>query len=155
MTPGSVMRLRRQSLMLLRRGRLIGLRRGTFIAILVALAVVPGPASAARPCTNHACQSAGLVRWTRLLPGAWLAQAGLAGTTPAQGDAYAAMGGQVAAIGIGTTVFAYWSRSGAPAWASSLAGFRAGSRRCTTNTVEPTLMASPGLKRVRAWGSTG
>ncbi len=128
MTPGSVMRLRRQSLMLLRRGRLIGLRRGTFIAILVALAVVPGPASAARPCTNRACQSAGLARWARLLPGAWLAQAGLAGTTPAQGDAYAAMGGQVAAIGIGTKVFAYWSRSGAPAWASSLAGFRAGSR---------------------------
>jgi hypothetical protein len=103
-------------------------RRASFIALLVALAVVPGPASAARPCTNRVCQSAGLVRWARLLPGAWLARAGLAGATPAQGDAYAAMGGQIAAIGIGTTVFAYRSRSGAPAWDSSLAGFRAGSR---------------------------
>ncbi len=104
------------------------LRRGSFIAILVALAIVPGPASAARPCTNRACESAGQVRWIRMLPGTWVAQAGLAGTTPAQGDAYAAMGQQIAAIGIGTTVFAYQSRSGAPAWDSSLAGFRAGSR---------------------------
>ncbi len=57
-----------------------------------------------------------------------MAQPGLAGTTPAQGDAYAAMGARVAAIGLGTTVFAYQSRSGAPAWESALAGFRAGSR---------------------------
>ena len=154
MTPGSVMRLRRQSLMLLRRGRLIGLRRGTFIAILVALAVVPGPASAARPCTNRACQSAGLVRWTRLLPGAWLAQAGLAGTTPAQGDAYAAMGGQVAAIGIGTTLFAYWSRSGAPAWASSLAGFRAGSRIVSVRVLPGVITAGVDVPGRRA-GSPG
>jgi hypothetical protein len=104
------------------------LRRGSFIAVLVALAIVPGPASAARPCTNRACQSAGLVRWARPLPGAWVAQSGLAGTTPAQGAAYAAMGGRIAVIGIGTTVFAYQSRSGAPSWDSSLAGFRAGSR---------------------------
>ena len=113
---------------LLKSGPLNTLRRGSFLAILVALAIVPGPASAARPCTNRACQSEGLVRWARLLPGAWVAQAGLAGTTPAQGAAYAAMDGQIAVIGIGTTVFAYRSRSGAPAWDSSLAGFRAGSR---------------------------
>jgi hypothetical protein len=104
------------------------LRRGAFVAILVALAVVPGPTSAARPCTSRACQSAGMVRWARPLPGAWVAQPGLAGTTPAQGDAYAAMAGGIAAIGLGTTVSAYQSRSGAPAWASSLAGFRIGSR---------------------------
>jgi len=103
-------------------------------ALLVALAIVPGPTSAARPCTNRACQSAGLVRWARLLPGAWVAQAGLAGTTPAQGAAYAAMGGHIAVIGIGTTVFAYQSRSGAPAWDSSLAGFRAGSRIVSVRT---------------------
>ena len=111
-----------------RPGSLKSLRRGSLIAILVALAVVPGPASAARPCTNRACESAGLVRWARPLPGTWVAQSGLAGTTPAQGAAYAAMGGQIAVIGIGTTVFAYQSRSGEPAWDSSLAGFRAGSQ---------------------------
>jgi hypothetical protein len=118
----------------LRPGSLKSLRRASFVAILVALAVVPGPTSAARPCTNRACQSAGLVRWARALPGAWVAQAGLAGTTPAQGAAYAAMGRQVAVLGIGTTVFAYQSRSGAPAWASSLAGFRAGSRIVSVRT---------------------
>jgi hypothetical protein len=135
-TPGSLMRLRRGShmwlrrgwFMRLRRGSHIRLRRGWFIAILVAMAVVPGPASAARPCTNRAGQSAGMVRWSRPLPGAWVAQPGLAGTTPAQGDTYAALGGRIAAIGIGTTVFAYKSRSGSPVWDSSLAGFRAGSR---------------------------
>ncbi len=122
------MRLRRGSPLPLRPGSLMWLRRGSFLVILVALAVVPGPASAARPCTSRACQSAGEVRWTRLLPGAWVAEPGLAGTTPAQGDAYAAMGGRVAAIGLGTTVFAYQSRSGAPVWDSSLAGYRPGSR---------------------------
>ena len=118
----------------LKPGSLKSVRRVAFVAILVALAVVPGPTSAARPCTNRACQSAGLVRWARQLPGAWVAQAGLAGTTPAQGAAYAAMGRQIAVVGIGTTVFAYQSRSGAPAWASSLAGFRAGSRIVSVRT---------------------
>ena len=126
--PGSLLRPHSASLRRLDPATLMWLRRGSFIAILVALAVVPGPASAARPCTSRGCQSAGEVRWTRLLPGSWVAGPGLAGTTPAQGDAYAAMGGQIAAIGIGTTVFAYQSRSGAPVWDSSLASFRAGSR---------------------------
>ena len=134
MTPGLLTRLRRGSLGRLRPGsreRLRGaspkrLRRGSFLAILVAMAVVPGPASAARPCTSKACESAGMVRWARPLPGTWMAQPGLAGTTPAQGGAYAAMGARVAAIGLGTTVFAYQSRSGRPAWESALAGLRAG-----------------------------
>ncbi|HEY7918558.1 MAG TPA: hypothetical protein VIE45_02850 [Streptosporangiaceae bacterium] len=121
-------RPRRGPLVRLPGGPLTWLSRGSFIAILVALAVVPGPASAARPCTSKACESAGVVRWVRVLPGHWVAQSGLAGTTPAQGEAYAAMGAGVATIGIGTTVFAYQSRSGGPAWESSLAGFRAGSR---------------------------
>jgi hypothetical protein len=122
-TPGSRMRLRRGLLMRQRRGPLMRLGRASFIAILVAMAVVPGPASEARPCTNRACQSAGVVRWSRPLPGARVAQPGLAGTTPAQGDVYAALDGR-----IGTTVFAYQSRSGSPVWDSSLAGFRAGTR---------------------------
>jgi PQQ-like domain len=129
-TPGLARRKRELTgaLTKLRRWPPTWVRRGLFVAILVALAVVPGPASAARPCTSKACQTAGMVRWARVLPGAWVAQPGLGGTTPAQGNAYAAMGPQVAAIGIGTTVFAYQSRSGAPAWESSLASFRAGSR---------------------------
>lgn len=178
MTPGSLIRLRRSSLVKLRRGpvmwlrrwslvrlrpgsliprhprSLMWLRRGSFIVILVALAVVPGPASAARPCTSRACQSAGEVRWTRPLPGAWVAEPGLAGTTPAQGGAYAAMGGRVAAIGIGTTVFAYQSRSGAPLWDSSLAGFRAGSRIVSVRVWPGVITAGVDVPGRRA-GSAG
>ena len=146
---GPFMRLRWRAVWLRAAGRAAA-SRGSFIAILVAMAVVPGPASAARPCTSRACQSAGVVRWARPLPGTWVAQAGLAGTTPAEGTSYAAMGAQVAAIGIGTTVFAYQSRSGAPAWESSLAGFRAG----VPDRVGPGL-AGRGHRRGRRAGQAG
>jgi len=110
------------------------LRRGGFAAILLALAVTPGPASAARPCTARACQAAGQPRWTQLLPGSWVAEPGLAGTTPAAGEAYAAMGRQEAIIGIGTTVQAYRASTGAPLWVSSLAGFGAGAQIVSVRT---------------------
>ncbi len=104
------------------------LRRGWFAAILLALAVAPGPASAARPCAARVCQAAGQARWTQPLPGSWLAEPGLAGTTPAQGAAYAAMGRQLAVIGFGTVVQAYRASTGKPLWDSSVAGFGAGAR---------------------------
>jgi len=113
---------------------LMWLRRGGFAAILLALAVTPGPASAARPCTARACQAAGQPRWTELLPGSWLAEPGLAGTTPAEGEAYAAMGRQEAVIGIGTTVQAYRASTGAPLWVSSLAGSGAGAQIVSVRT---------------------
>ena len=112
----------------MRPASLTWLRRGGFAAILLALALAPGPASAARPCTTRACQSAGQARWTQLLPGSWVAQPGLAGTTPAQGEAYAAIGRQLAVVGFGTTVQAYRASTGAPLWISSLAGFGAGAQ---------------------------
>ncbi len=112
----------------MRPASLTWLRRGGFAAILLALALAPGPASAARPCTARACQSAGQARWTQPLPGSWLAQPGLAGTTPAQGEAYAAMGRQLAVAGFGTTVQAYRASTGTPLWISSLAGFGAGAQ---------------------------
>src|SRR5713226_7243273 len=98
------------------RGSATWLRRGSFIAILLAVAITPGPASAARPCPLHYCQSAGTVRWERLLPGAWVAAAGVTGTVPAQGAAYAAIGSEVAAVGVGTAVYAYGARGGNPLW---------------------------------------
>jgi outer membrane protein assembly factor BamB len=110
------------------RGPVLWLRRGCFVALLVALAIFPGPPSAARPCATHACPSAGHVRWARPLPGSWVTQPGLGGTTPAQGDAYAAMGSEVTAVGVGSTIYGYRSGSGEPLWVSSLAGFRAGSQ---------------------------
>lgn len=104
------------------------LRRGGFAAILLALAIAPGPASAARPCTARVCQAAGQARWTQPLPGSWLAEPGLAGTTPAHGEAYAAMGRQLAVVGFGSTVQAYRASTGTPLWVSSLAGFGAGAQ---------------------------
>jgi outer membrane protein assembly factor BamB len=104
------------------------LRRGCFAAILLGLALAPGPASAARPCDTRLCQAAGQARWTELLPGSWVAEPGLAGTTPAQGEAYAAIGRQLAVVGLGSTVQAYRASTGAPLWISSLAGFGAGAQ---------------------------
>lgn len=109
------------------RGSVTWLRRGSFIAVLLAVAITPGPASASRPCPPRYCQSAGTVRWERLLPGAWVAAAGIAGTAPAQGEAYAALGSQVAAVGVGTTIYAYRAGTGTPLWTAQLAGFPAGS----------------------------
>ena len=112
MTPGSLRRL----------------RRGYFAAFLAAVAMFPGAISAARPCTARGCLSAGRVRWSRPLPGDWVASSGPDGTVPAQGDAYAAMNHGVAAIGIGLTVYAYRSRTGVSLWATPLTGFGTGAR---------------------------
>src|SRR5581483_11255637 len=104
------------------------LRRGGFAMLLLALAVAPGPASAARPCAGRVCQAAGQARWTEPLPGSWLAEPGLTGTTPAEGAAYAAAGRQLAVVGVGITVQAYRASTGTPLWVSSLAGVGAGAQ---------------------------
>ena len=84
------------------------IRRLSFVLVLAVAAVAPGPSagSRARLCNGSDCDRVGTIRWTRLLPGSWIAQNGLLGTTPADGQAYAALDGQVAAVGAGTTVAA-------------------------------------------------
>jgi outer membrane protein assembly factor BamB len=111
------------------RGRLAWLRRAAFAAVLALTAVTPGPASGwTEPvCGRAHCESAGTVRWADQLPGPWIAQNSLAGTTPARGQAYAALGDQVAVVGFGLTVSAYRAGSGRHAWTSDLKGFPAGS----------------------------
>src|SRR5215468_5059454 len=116
------------------RGSLIWIRRLSFAAVLVLVAVAPGPAAGSRSaCTGpggpggSGCGSEGTVRWARLLPGSWVAQTGLLGTTPAHGQAYAALGDQVAAFGAGLAVSAYATGSGQPLWTADLTGFPAGS----------------------------
>ena len=116
------------------RGSLIWIRRLCFAAVLLAVAVAPGPAAGSRSaCTGpggpggSGCGSEGTVRWARLLPGSWVAQTGLLGTTPSHGQAYAALGDQVAAIGSGLAVSAYAAGSGRPLWTADLTGFPAGS----------------------------
>ena len=129
-------------------GWLTWVRRLSLAAVLIVVAVAPGPAAGSR---SHACGGslpaepagpagsgcgrAGTVRWARLLPGPWIAQNGLLGTTPARGQAYAALDDQVAAVGSGTAVSAYAARSGQPMWTTDLGGFPVGSE---TAVPDPT-----------------
>jgi hypothetical protein len=67
------------------------------------------------------------VRWIRSLPGSWAAQDSVSGVTPARGQAYAALGSQVAAVGSGLTVSAYRADTGKHVWTTNLTGFPPGS----------------------------
>lgn len=67
------------------------------------------------------------MRWIQPLPGSWIAQNNLSGTTPARGQAYAALGSQVAAVGSGLTVSAYLADTGKHVWTTDLTGFPPGS----------------------------
>jgi outer membrane protein assembly factor BamB len=114
------------------RGSLAWIRRLSFVAVLAVAAIAPGPAAGPRShaCTRPGvpgCGRAGTVRWARLLPGSWIAQNGLLGTTPAHAQAYAALGDQVAAAGSGLAVSAFDAHSGQPLWTADLTGFPAGS----------------------------
>jgi hypothetical protein len=109
------------------------LRRWVLAAALLGVALVPYPVQGAAgvpPAT--ACRSGcragvpSMVRWTTPLSGAWNVAPGLAGTVPAAGLAYAAVGGGLAAVGAGLTVTAYSSRTGALEWQDTLTGFPAG-----------------------------
>ncbi len=95
--------------------------------MLAGAAVIPGYAagSAAGPCTGPNCGPAGQVLWIRPLPGSWTAS-DTGGTVLASGQAYAAAGGQVAAIGFGLTVAAYDLRTGRQLWTAALTGLPAG-----------------------------
>jgi len=67
-----------------------------------------------------------MVRWATPLSGGWNVAPGLAGTVPASGLAYAAVGGGLAAVGAGLTVTAYSSQTGVLQWQDTLTGFPAG-----------------------------
>jgi outer membrane protein assembly factor BamB len=134
-------------------GSLAWIRRLSFAAVLIVVAVAPGPAASLRsqPCSGPAapgrsgCGLAGTVRWARLLPGSWIAQNGLLGTTPARGQAYAALGDQVAAVGAGLSVSAFAARDGQPLWTTDLAGFPAGSAIVSIRVWPDVVTAGVGL----------
>ncbi|HLI39497.1 MAG TPA: PQQ-binding-like beta-propeller repeat protein [Streptosporangiaceae bacterium] len=121
----------------MRRGSFAWTRRGMLAAALLAIAVVPypepggGAGTPGQPSGSCAgrCRSAGAagrVLWNAALPGKWRVSNGLAGTVPAAGQAYAAAGGGVVALGIGLTVYGYSSRTGARLWQARLPGFPPG-----------------------------
>jgi outer membrane protein assembly factor BamB len=111
------------------------LRRAVLAVALVVVAFVPGqaPSTPASSCPSARCGGdVGAVRWIRPLPGPWVAAISVLGTVPAaragSGQAYAAAGKSVAAVGFGMTVYAYRARDGQALWTARLSGFPAGSQ---------------------------
>jgi hypothetical protein len=82
-------------------------RRVILAAVLIGAAVIPGHAvgSASRSCPERRCRTAGTIRWIRRLPGSWTAQSGPGGTVLRRGQAYAAVGGNLAAVGMDLTIY--------------------------------------------------
>jgi PQQ-like domain len=115
---------------LVARGSAMWARRGILAVVLIGAAVVPGRAggAASRGCAGpHCARPVGTVRWSRVLPGSWVARSGTQGTVLLAGQAYAGVGGGMAAVGFGDTVAAYRLSDGRPLWSASLADFPAGS----------------------------
>lgn len=138
-------------------GRLTWFRRLAFAAVLVVAAVAPGAASggSSAQCQKARCESLGTVRWIRSLPGSWIVQNGDAGTTPEQGQAYAALGADTAAVGSGLTVSGYAARTGLALWTTELTGFRAGAA-ITSVRIWPTVVTiGVGLPAVPGPGPGG
>ena len=102
-------------------------RRAALAVVLAGAAIIPGRAASVIPagCQDRACGSAGKVLWSRLLPGSWTASP-QDGTVPAQGQAYLAAGGGVAAVGSGLVVTAYDLATGEQRWQVPLTGLPAG-----------------------------
>jgi hypothetical protein len=104
-------------------------RRLSFAAVLLVAAITPGMAAgwSSVRCPQGGCEKAGTLRWVRPMPGSWTVQNGEVGTTPADGQAYAALGSRIAAVGAGLTVSAYQASTGKRLWTTVLTGFPAGS----------------------------
>lgn len=103
-------------------------RRSALGFILVAVVLFPSGVASHRgtPC-RPSCSVTGAVSWTRSLTGAWVADGGALGTVFAHGQAYAAIDGDVAAMGFGLTVDAFDADTGFPRWAAQLSGVPVGS----------------------------
>lgn len=103
-------------------------RRSALGLILVAVVVFPGSVASHRgtPC-RRLCSASGVVSWTQPLTGAWVADDGGQGTVFAHSQAYAAVGGDVAAVGFGLTVEAFDAATGFPRWEATLSDVPAGS----------------------------
>ena len=118
------------------------LRRGALAAVLLGVALLPypspGPADGApASACRSGCQPGSvpsMIRWTRPLPGSWDVASGLTGTVPAWGLAYVSVGYDVAAVGLGLTVYGYSSKTGAPLWRRTLTGFPAGAAIVSVRT---------------------
>ncbi len=132
----------------------------------MAAAVIPGHASsrASKRCLGTRCAPEGSILWTRALPGHWIAEDGVAGTEPANGDAYVAANENLAVLGDGMLVAAYHARTGEPAWDTVLTGFgpgtaivslRAWPSEVAVGVEVPAVSGSPSWYQVMLSAATG
>jgi PQQ-like domain len=108
----------------------------------------PQPA-ACRGCGS--AQPAALQRWAVPLPGAWLT--GGAGTVPASGQGYVAVGGGIAAVGDGLTLTAFALGDGSQMWQMTLdapPGAAIMSVRAWPGVVTVGILAANGRTRTEA-----
>jgi PQQ-like domain len=116
------------------------LRRGALAAALLVIVFLPYPSQSTPSLVNVAgCRTChageqNMLRWTLPLTGSWDVESGLAGTVPSGGQAYAAVGSGVAAIGTGLTVDAYTTRDHALLWQDTLTGFPSGAAIISVRT---------------------
>jgi hypothetical protein len=125
------------------RGSLPWVRRAVSAAMLLAVGFTPAEASVTppQPCPRE-CTQAGTTRWVRPLTGPYVVQDDASGTIPAHGEAYAAIGADIAVLGLGTTVQAFDARTGAPRWTAQV-GSPAG--------AGPSAGAAERIESVRTW----
>lgn len=112
------------------RGSVAWVRRSSLVAALLVIGVSGAQASSGPmpSCGRADCSRAGTIRWTRLLPGAYVVHDDSRGTVPAVGEPFAAIGDDVAVFGLGTTILAYDAESGIPRWAVEPKQLAAGAR---------------------------
>ena len=118
-----------RGLVRVRRGSAAWARRGLLAVVLLGAAIIPGRASSliASHCAGARCSRDGSVLWSARLAGSWVAEGGVAGTVPADGEAYVASAGNLAVLGDGMTVTGYQARTGHPSWHTTLSGLPQGS----------------------------
>jgi hypothetical protein len=104
-------------------------RRSALGLILVAVVLFPSgtPSHHGKSCHGRSCPPvAGAIVWSKPLTGQWVAENGVQGTVYAQGQAFAAVGHGVAAIGFGLNLDVFDAGTGFPRWAATLTGVPAG-----------------------------
>ncbi|HWG00850.1 MAG TPA: PQQ-binding-like beta-propeller repeat protein [Trebonia sp.] len=132
-------------------------RRAVLAAVLLAVIFVPLPSPAsvtpAPACRGCHAQPVDAERWAAALPGQWAAADGAAGTVPASGQAYVAVGGGLAVVGDGLSVSAYSITDGALEWQVSLsapAGAAIASVRAWAGVVTAGITRASGGQRTEA-----
>jgi hypothetical protein len=132
-------------------------RRSALGLILIAVVLFPSgtPSHHAKLCHGQSCPVAGAIIWSKPLTGAWVAENGVQGTVYANGQAFAAVGNGVAAVGFGLTLDVYDSGNGFPRWAANLTGVPVGASIISVRVWPGVVTAGVDLPDGSASGAAG